>query len=367
MSTSFQKNCSGSIKLTIDHIRPSKHPFRKFIKRFISNIFVLIVGLIVACIFGEILVRVVFNKSIDLDMEMWKYATQGKVLQNDPKIVFQHRPNFKAHLMGTFVSINRFGLRDDDTSLEKPHNVYRIITLGDSLTMGWGVHQDQIYPAGLEQILNAAPPKIFPHDLRYEVLNLGIGNYNTVQEVSLLRKLGLQFKPDLIILGYFINDAEPMPNPQSGFLIQSSYLYAFLASRIKLLTAENLEFLNYYRSLYQEDQAGWNAAKSAMMELVNIGKENNIPVALFIIPELHNLSDSYPFADIHKKIASYGEQIGLPVIDLFPEFKNFHPEEDLWVSPKDAHPNAQAHRVIAQGMYNALPNYLIHSKIISSP
>ena len=42
--------------------------------------------------------------------------------------------------------------------------------------------------------------------------NLGVGNYNTLQELSLFRDVGVPLKPDIIVLAYFLNDAEPMPD-----------------------------------------------------------------------------------------------------------------------------------------------------------
>ena len=43
---------------------------------------------------------------------------------------------------------------------------------------------------------------------RFEVLNAGVGNYNTVQEVTHYLIFDRTFNPDLVILQYFINDAE---------------------------------------------------------------------------------------------------------------------------------------------------------------
>src|SRR5207249_4783239 len=122
---------------------------------------------------------------------------------------------------------------------------------------------------------------------RYEVLNLGVGNYNTVQEVMRLRTLGLALDPDLIILGYFTNDAEPTPKPTRGFLIEHSYLYAFAASRIRLFKPSTGNYLDYYRGLYGDSEPGWQATQAALKDLASISRERSIPAMIFIIPELH--------------------------------------------------------------------------------
>ena len=41
--------------------------------------------------------------------------------------------------------------------------------------------------------------------------NTGVGNHNTLQELTLFRETAAKLKPDIIVLTYFINDAEPMP------------------------------------------------------------------------------------------------------------------------------------------------------------
>jgi lysophospholipase L1-like esterase len=331
-------------------------------KAFIYSCILLVTSLIFALLIGEFIIRVVFHRSMNFDMEMWKYATLVKMASDDPKLGHKHRPNCQAFLMGVEVTTNSFGMRGRQVLLKKPHDTYRIVLLGDSITMGWGVPQDKLYSTQLEKQLNIQIPEGFPSNMHYEVLNLGVGNYNTVQEVTSLYKIGLQFKPDLILLSYFLNDAELTPQPTSGFFIKNSYLYAFFISYLRTFQY-NIGLLpsykDYYSSLYVDNQPGWEAVKVALTKLSEIGKEHNIPIIIFIIPELHDLSSvTYPFMDIHKKLLLFGTSIKLPVIDLFYTFSDYSPEEKLWVSPTDAHPNALGHTIIYKGIYNALPKLI---------
>jgi lysophospholipase L1-like esterase len=222
--------------------------------------------------------------------------------------------------------------------------------------MGWGVEQDLTLTADLERRLNANPPAGFPSNVRYEVLNLGVGNYNTVQEVTLLKSVGLQLDPDMILLCYFINDAEPVTKSYDSYLIEHSYLYAFLASRLRRSPfgqTGSLGYQEYYRGLYASDQPGWRAEKAAFQELAELARAKNIPVVVYLLPELHELT-AYPFLDIHQMVAKVGAAAGLPVVDLLPEFSGYSPEVKLWVTPADAHPNALANTMIARGIYNSL-------------
>ena len=324
------------------------------LNRAAGNLIAICVSLAVALGVGELLVRAAFHGSMDFDMEMWKYASQIKRPSDDPRVVFEHSPNGKAFLMGVEVTTNSLGLREGERARAKPPGTYRIVALGDSTTEGWGVAQDMTWPAQLERRLNAQPLKGFPEGLHYEVLNLGVGNYNTVQEVMRLRNLGLSLDPDLVLLGYFINDAEPTPKPSRGFLIEHSYLYAFVASRIRMFKPSTGTYLDYYKGLYANDFPGWREAQAALKDLASISRERSIPAIMFIIPEMHKLDDNYPFAEINHRLEQVGAAVGLPVVDLLPALKGHKPESALWVSPLDAHQNAEACGLMANGIYGAL-------------
>ena len=211
----------------------------------------LVVGAALGLLVAEGALRLWFRDSLDLDMEMWKYATQIKAVSPDPHLGYVHRPNRSALLMGVEVATNDFGLRDDTTmTLVKPPGTYRIAVFGDSFTMGWGVEADRVFPMRLQKLLKASPPAGFPRDTRFQVLNFGVGNYNTAQEVALLRSLGQRFDPDLVLFAYFINDAEVTTPTKQGWLIEHSYLIRVCSScfrRLPWMRPRRLDYRSYYR------------------------------------------------------------------------------------------------------------------------
>ena len=134
---------------------------------------------------AELGARIFFSQKIAYDVEMWRYANQLKVWGETPGIRFEHRRSAEARLMGVDVHINRFGMRDKERDLLKPTGVRRIAVLGDSITFGWGVPQEETYPALLEKRLNEQSPA--GEKGSFEVLNFGVGNYNTIDEFAMLR------------------------------------------------------------------------------------------------------------------------------------------------------------------------------------
>ena len=66
-----------------------------------------------------------------------------------------------------------------------------------------------------------------------------------------------------------------------------------------------------------------------------------------MIPELHNLVE-YPFAPEYDKVRTFLESNDIEVIDLTESFAGYADAPGLWVAMDDAHPNALAHKMIAE-------------------
>jgi len=99
---------------------------------------------------------------------------------------------------GTNVHVNQYGFRGPEVFLEAPDRT-RIVALGDSVTFGNELAYVETWPATLERELRKAGQSV-------DVLDLGLGGYDTMQEVVTLEAVGLEFRPAHVILGYCVND-----------------------------------------------------------------------------------------------------------------------------------------------------------------
>jgi lysophospholipase L1-like esterase len=310
------------------------------------NIVLLAFAILLGCVAMEVALRVIFAHSLDFSMEMWKYAVELKRPVANPELSFAHAPNRSAFLMGVPVSINSEGLRDREFSLEKPPDVYRVMMLGDSTTFGWGVKDEDTAAKFLERKLNANLPAGYS---RAEVMNAGVGNYDTVQEVTYYETIGWKYHPDLIVLVFFINDPEPVPTEKKGLLIDRSYLIAFATNRIDGLMRHagvRPDWKTYYASLYDDDRPGFQACKKALVSLANSTRSHDAKLLVAILPELHQINnDSYPFKAAHQKIKDVMAAENVPVLELIDGLKDHGPEENLWVTALDDHPNAKANNL----------------------
>ena len=310
--------------------------FNKLFKNLLAVVIILIV-LFAVC---EALIRVYLHYNTVYDIEMTRYAMSVKEDSDNPKIGHVHKPGSEMELMNVTVSINSDGFRDREYPVEKG-DAYRIIALGDSLTFGWGVEQEDTFQYILEELLSKSGS--------VEIINFGTGNYNTEQEVNLFFEKGVKYNPDKVVLFYFINDAEAAPGKSGLWFLGYSHLISFYWSRINSLMNNvfaSKSFTDYYSALYAEDQEGWRNSKKALLELKDYCRERGITLQVVLLPELHD-TENIIFGEVYDKIALFLEQSGIDYMSLAKLFQGHGNQMELWVSYDDAHPNKLAHGKIA--------------------
>lgn len=93
------------------------------------------------------------------------------------------------------VSINQFGFRGSETSLETE----QIITIGDSFTFGWGVKDVEVWSRLLEN-------KLASTGVKKNVYNLGMPGTNTEFHINVARTYVKKLKPSIVIISVLLDD-----------------------------------------------------------------------------------------------------------------------------------------------------------------
>ena len=238
----------------------------------------------------------------------------------------------------------------------------RIVVVGDSFTWGDGVEPQEAYPSVMESLLRKRWP-----DQTIEVINWSRPGWNTWREFKSIAPQLPMLDPDLLIIGYCINDAEPIHRRQLReirrimrtaqrqpsnrvvvWLYNHSYVaalgYDFFENR-RLRKAVT----SYYQTLYATRRSGWVRTHDAFALFDKATRKQSIPTLLVIFPIFDSqLDDRYGYRNLHSEIAEAATARGLEVLDLLPGFEGYD-GRDLAVQPfSDAHPSPLAHRVAAE-------------------
>ncbi len=263
--------------------------------------------------------------------------------------------------------INGQGYRDRERSLEKPAGVRRVVLLGDSFTWGASVLFEDAYGQRLERWLRER------RDERWEVVNLAVPGMNTVGQAAQLASEGFAYTPDLVVVGYVLNDSEdenaaearraadwladrrpPPPRP----LLDRSALVRVVRTRL-WATGENRRRMEGFRSMYAPAYPGWVAAQKALRTMGGMCRERGVPFVVLVFPLFGNaLDDRYPFADVHAQVARVAAEAGARVVDLLPFYRGLRSDLLVVDGTRDEHPNEIAHRIAAQTLEKALLDVL---------
>lgn len=283
---------------------------------------------------------------------------------------------------GKAVHRNSLGLRDRDFAIPKPESTYRIVMLGDSFAWGVGLPVEQALPKLLEAELSAEHT-----GLETEVVNAAKPGYNTVEELLLLQELGMSYEPDMVILVYNLNDIEFLPQLAEGvyreeptpvveidpgeditqysrnaglrgFVLKierRSLFVRFLVPRVGVVLRkagliDSVEF-SWVEKIYQgftDSNPGWLESKRAIREIAGLCRKEGCELLVAIYPLFADL-ENYQGRAAHETIARFCNDEGIPAVDLLPVFEHTRASSH-WINFMDSHPNAAAHRAVAEAL-----------------
>jgi hypothetical protein len=155
---------------------------------FLKNTLLVVILSAVCALSLEGMTRLFLDTGMLYELEMWRYARDVKVRDMQPDLGHRHRPNAEAQLMGVKVTTDSRGFRSSEILEKAPPGVARIAFVGDSTTLGWGVAQNKTAAARVTAALAAGGRKV-------DSYNLGVGNHNTLQELTLFRESAAKLKP----------------------------------------------------------------------------------------------------------------------------------------------------------------------------
>jgi hypothetical protein len=117
---------------------------------------------------------------------------------NTPSLTYRHRaPEYSIE-----IHTNSKGLRSDrEIPYEKPPGVRRVLLLGDSFGIGYGVSLEDMFLSRMVASLTAA-------GVPCEPVNLSVSGFGTAEELVALQEEGFRYQPDLVVVAWHLTDPE---------------------------------------------------------------------------------------------------------------------------------------------------------------
>jgi hypothetical protein len=282
-----------------------------------------------------------FNDGEDIEVRA-DHALAGITRVSPNKsLAYEIKPNLDTEFGHRSLKTNSDGMRESrDYAREKPANTLRIIGIGDSGMFGWACNQGENYLDALEDRLN-----LRPGPLKYEVLNLAVPGYNTYQEVELLRYKGLDFTPDVVIVGWCDNDFLPpfFLMKQRGYRERDvSYLYLLLFDRREFRHRTQPEVMRMdevdpqYVAPEVLEHSGPEGALASLRGLKRLSEERGFRVLVF--------------GPLPSELVSTCQQEGIECWSSFSLRQEDYPDANI----HGMHPRPKANQILAEHLEKEL-------------
>jgi lysophospholipase L1-like esterase len=321
----------------------------------LGNLIALGAGLLVMLALGEIALRAV-------DLGHPYYSTPELYRpSDDPRVLFEPRPNFDGFSEGTWVTTNSRGLREREIPLLKPAGTRRVIFVGDSVTFGAGVRDEEPYARLLESAVNGggAGP--------IETVNTGVVGYNTIQELARLEQAGLPYQPDVVVLTFVVNDLletftifdhqyEPTGSLSDVkvWLRRNSYLYRFVQN-VYWRVGQEMRRAREGTTEPLRKRDRLEERLSTLSEMIRLARANGSSFLLVLYPD--NLSDpvspgpSGERLTVREELERFAAREQVPLFDLSAALGDVRdPRARQYRLREDPHPSPEGHRVIAEAL-----------------
>ena len=284
----------------------------------------------------------------------------------------------------TSVNINSEGFRNFEHTKQKAEDTYRIVGLGDSFTFGFGVPFENNYLRILEKKLNRSSFNI----QRYEIIKTGIPGYCLLQEFILLKEQGINYKPDLVLIGFDVNDhvdsLEPFDTVCEGFLIkrvslQSPFLKGklfiyknfqsiyLISKTLKLITSKFIRSKEA-KILYNEQlrneykQKAFSLTVHLLQEIKEFCQEREIKILLVFIPHKSQVHPdkfkpsmfSHYYSGLDTFLGETCQKNEIAYLNLLPRFKLSATQGEQLYFNIDGHWNSDGHKLAAELIFEKL-------------
>ncbi len=295
--------------------------------------------------------------------------------EHHPELPHVHAAGFSGRWDGTWYEIDSRGLRGPEIADEPASNEVRVVAVGDSCTFGKGVREQDTWPRQLEALLDEhlAP------DRDAVVANLGTNGFSGKDYLRMVELRGLALQPDLVLVGYNLNDFPNVIRKVDRQLYKGSGGVRRAVPKGVRDALGRLAIVRLARSTYYEmgREAAYARAEQLaaevqdqgyaealaqqeeyLRELVEVSRAAGAEVAVFLFPyESQVYRDEYDTTPIDR-LREACERLDVVFVDLAEEFRRHvrskEPEPRLFIRGDRYHPNPEGYGIVARRVFDAV-------------
>lgn len=241
------------------------------------------------------------------------------------------------------VSINRWGMRDQDYERKPPPNTFRIAMLGASSVMGWGVGDGQTFEALVENRLNREDKL----HIKYEILNFAVQGYQPLQQLVSLEK-ALEFEPDAI---FYVATGREISRATRYLVeaVQKNIDIPFEPLREIVTKAGLTKDMDETAALRQLKPYNNEILSWTYRHIAERSRSKNVLPVLVFLPQVREGT----WQEETPETLRMAEGSGFVIINLSDVYDG-HDITTIRLAEWDDHPNVQGHALIASRLYEEL-------------
>ncbi|MCH7993852.1 MAG: SGNH/GDSL hydrolase family protein [Planctomycetes bacterium] len=297
-------------------------------------------------------------------------------MQTHPVRLWEFRPGSVRTHRGVTNKINAHGLWGPLVPYEKKADERRILFLGDSITYGFNVDEEDCFVWQVRDLANEGSG-----GRPISVVNCSVTGYSPWQEYDLLKTKGLRYDPDLIVQVFCINDLgekfnlvnfggrtlhlappEPATFEWSGLYRMSRALaFQWFGPSRAELDARERAYSN--DAIFDQSDAphireAMRITRETMNRIASLARERGIPLVVVGFPMARQIDLAAPDSSPPREwLAAFSREEKVPLLDLVPVYRAYVRDNGisaLDLFPDKIHPNKLANRIAAKAIYEFL-------------
>ena len=291
------------------------------------------------------------------------------------------RPNTTARIERHLLSRKPIEIRTNSLGYRNreigPKIGTRILFLGDSITFADYLEEGESF-VRLVEILGRGRGR------DWETINAGVGGVSLATELAILVETGLSVEPDVVVLGWYLNDFLDSPGvdvrslPALARRSRLAYLIAAVA-RVDRGTPVSASAVARWHGAWREREmerlmggdparreffrlvdrhfedwggawssAAWNETIVLLEEFAALAREHGFAPAIVAFPVAPQVAAPFDTGQPQARLAQTAESVGVPFLDLLPTLREASKLSTVPLFYDQCHHTPRASRIVAE-------------------